>query len=57
MTEEEQQLLLSQAVLNVPNEETNLYEEFICKPKIKSDLRSATDFEHKIELKTTHLSI
>ena len=31
MTEEERREFLSQAVLNVPNEESNLYEELICR--------------------------
>ena len=40
----------------MPNEEANLYEELLCKhhdvfSKSKSDLGSATNFEHKIELK------
>jgi hypothetical protein len=56
MSSEERREFLSQATLNVPNEEANLYEELLCKhhdvfSKSKSDLGCATNFEHKIELK------
>ena len=56
MSDEERREFLSQATLNVPNEEANLYEELLCKhhdvfSKSKSDLGCATNFEHKIELK------
>ena len=56
MTEKERRGFLNQAFFNVPNEEANFNEEFLCKyhdvfSKSKSDLGGATNFEHKIELK------
>ena len=53
LTEEEKQEFLSQAVLNMPNEEANLYEELICKhhdvfSKNKSDLGIATVLSTKL---------
>ena len=56
MSEKERAEFLNQAKINVPTEEQAMYEELICKhndvfSKSKSDLGSAKNFEHKIELK------
>ena len=56
MSQTEREEFLAQARINVPAEEAVKYEDLLCKhhdifSKSKSDLGSAKDFEHKIELK------
>ena len=56
MSQTEREEFLAQARINVPAEEAVKYEDLLCKhydvfSKSKSDLGSAKNFEHKIELK------